>query len=73
MSLLDRFKTTDESRELTIKKELEKCNTLNEMFKVLDKYYNLDTKISPMLKPIAVKMIADKLKTITTFLSIKER
>jgi hypothetical protein len=56
-----------------IKAELTKCNSLNEMFKVLDKYYDLDKKISPMLKPTAVYQITKNIKTITTALSIKER
>lgn len=73
MSFLSKFSQTTESREHQIKKELDNCSTLNEMFKVLGKYYDLDTKIKPMVKPIAVKMIADKIKTITQFLMIKEK
>jgi hypothetical protein len=73
MGLLDKFKKTDADIETDFKEALNKCNTLDEMFEVIRKFYKTETKISPMLKPITVKTIAEKITFITKFLSIKER
>lgn len=71
MSIINKFKKVDS--ETQIKNELDNCNTLNEMFAVMNKYYNLDQPISKMLKPIATKTINDKINVITKFLNIKKR
>lgn len=73
MSLLDRFKTTPQEHKARIEAELKKCRTLNEMFTVLNKYYDLDTPISEMLKPITVKKLNENIDKIRVFLGIKER
>lgn len=73
MSLLDRFRTTPEEQKAKIEAELKKCKTLNQMFSVLNKYYDLDTPISDMLKPITVKKLSENIEKIRVFLGIKER
>lgn len=73
MGLMDKFKKTDSDVEYDFKTALNKCDSLDEMFEVIRKFYKTETKISPMLKPITVKTIADKIQFITKFLSIRER
>ena len=56
-----------------IKQELKNCNTLNEMWAVLNKYWDLDTQLGPLGKPLAVTQLSSKIGRITTTLSIKKR
>ena len=40
-----------------LKDKLESCNTLNEVFDVLDEVYDLDQRIGPISKSILVRSV----------------
>lgn len=56
-----------------IKKDLQECNTLNEMFAVLNKHYDLDTRLGSLQKPLAISQIGSRMEFIAKTLSIKKR
>jgi len=45
-----------------VEEKLENCNTLNEIFDVLDEYYDLDQQIGPISKVILVKNVGRIIK-----------
>jgi hypothetical protein len=56
-----------------LQSELKKCNTLNEMWDVLDKFYNLDTPLGILTRPMAANQLAQRVETFAQLLSIKKR
>lgn len=74
MGLLKNLKNNfSQSHDDRIKKELQKCKSLDEMFTTLKKYYETDKELSTMMKGIAVNVIQSKIVTVTKALGIKER
>lgn len=45
-----------------VEEKLQNCNTLNEIFDVLDDYYDLDQQIGPISKIILVKNVGKIIK-----------
>jgi hypothetical protein len=59
--------------EKELKAELKKCDTLNQMWNVLNKFYNLDTPLGILTKPMAASQLGQRVETFATILNIKKR
>jgi hypothetical protein len=59
--------------EKEMRAELKKCNTLNAMWKTLDKHYNLDTELTMLTKNVAASQLAQRVETFATLLKINTR
>lgn len=58
------MKTSDSQSDKIYQAELNKCNTLNEVIAVTNKYYNLDAPLGIMSKTLVVNGITQLIKMI---------
>lgn len=59
--------------EKELRAELKQCNTLNEMWSALNKFYNLDTNLGAVSKNIVAAQLAQRVEVFANMLSIKKR
>ena len=56
-----------------LERELKECGTLNQMWAVLDKYYNLDHKVGTISKSIIAAKLVNNITSIQVITRLPER